>query len=168
MNEDTLKRFWAKVNKSGPVPAHCPELGECWEWTASKHRFGYGYFRYPVNGKATTVYAHRIGWERASGPVPDGKCVLHRCDNPACVRAEHLFLGSKKDNSLDMIRKRRGWQPKLNGERCHQSRLTAEKVVLVRQKFASGVTQTAIAKEFGVTIQAINQVVKGRTWRHVP
>ena len=88
------ERFWAKVQKT---PA-------CWVWTASTSRNGYGKFRLP-EGPLTS--AHRISWEWAYGPVPEGMCVLHRCDNPPCVRPEHLFLGTIADNNHDCVTKGR-------------------------------------------------------------
>jgi hypothetical protein len=79
--------FWDSVIK-GPG---------CWEWTASRQRFGHGTKWH--NGAVRLV--HRIAWEEANGPIPHGLCVLHRCDNPSCVRPEHLFLGTKGDNNVD-------------------------------------------------------------------
>jgi len=101
-----VARFWAKVEKTEG----------CWLWRGAARR-GYGAFS-PQHG--TTRPAHRVAWELAnSAPIPDGLCVLHRCDNPPCVRPDHLFLGTKKDNAQDAIRKgRRG--PK---ERCIRGHL---------------------------------------------
>lgn len=53
------------------------------------------------------LYAHRIAWILAEGDIPDGLFVCHRCDNPSCVNAQHLFLGTPKDNTDDRIRKGR-------------------------------------------------------------
>jgi hypothetical protein len=82
--------FWKSVDKSGP----------CWIWTGHRNNRGYG-----TLGKN---YAHRYSYEKCCGPIPRGLCVLHRCDNPPCVRPDHLFLGTRKDNALDMSAKRRG------------------------------------------------------------
>lgn len=87
-------RFWAKVDRSG----------ECWTWTASAHSFGYG--RFGIGRRVFT--AHRVAWELVNGPVPGGLHVCHRCDNPPCVRPDHLFLGTAKENLRDMIAKGRG------------------------------------------------------------
>ena len=101
--QDDVARFWEKVDKSG----------ECWLWrgSISVKSLGYGVFHV---GNHSTVIAHRYSWELANGPIPkdDGEwCVCHHCDNPKCVRPEHLFLGRDQDNHDDMVRKgRAGWQ----------------------------------------------------------
>jgi hypothetical protein len=98
------ERFWPKVEK---IPFH-----ECWEWTAARKQgsFEYGFF---FDGQRQ-VLAHRFSWTLAHGPIADGLNVLHRCDNPSCVRSDHLFLGTTVDNVADKIAK--GRQPR--GARC--------------------------------------------------
>jgi hypothetical protein len=88
------ERFWPKVRKTGG----------CWEWSAATRLCGYGV----LNVLGRTVDAHRISWELHYGPIPRGMVVCHRCDNPPCVRPDHLFLGTKRDNTHDMLRKGRG------------------------------------------------------------
>lgn len=95
------ERFWAKVYSTIP-PAHRPELGPCWEWTAN-HIQGYGLFR----GPKRYWRAHRISYEWEYGPFPETLWVLHRCDNHPCVRPSHLFLGTAQDNYDDMVAKGR-------------------------------------------------------------
>lgn len=90
----------------------------CWEWVGSKRRYGYGQVYF--NGKSA-VKAHRVAWELAYGPVSDGLCVLHKCDNTACINPDHLFLGSQLDNIRDMnLKGRHGktGKPKLMAT-CH-------------------------------------------------
>jgi hypothetical protein len=96
------ERFWDKVNRDGPIPAHMAHLGPCWVWTAST-RGGYGSIG--ISGRMER--SHRVSWELANGPIPAGLCVLHHCDNPLCVNPGHLFLGTKKDNAKDMYSKGR-------------------------------------------------------------
>lgn len=87
------ERFWAKVERTE----------ECWFWTAARNRAGYGNFW--ANG--SYVNAHVMAYKLAVGDVPIGMFVLHRCDNPACVRPDHLFIGEPVDNTRDMIQKGR-------------------------------------------------------------
>lgn len=96
------ERFWKKVDKNGPIPSHCPELGQCWVWTGAKDDNGYGHIRTAGRGSGGTVLrAHRVMWDLAGEQVPAGLFVCHKCDNPACVRKEHHFLGTAKENGLD-------------------------------------------------------------------
>jgi len=97
-------RFWPKVDKNGSAPEHCPELGPCWVWTGAHVPWGYGQIGLTgrKNGRA-----HVVSWEMHNGPIPDGLWVLHKCDNPPCVRPDHLFLGTVQDNTADMIAKGR-------------------------------------------------------------
>lgn len=107
MPKYTLERFqlryWSKINKNGSIPAHCPELGNCWERTPKVREPPYGMMTF--NGKSTAM--HRISWILAYGEIPDGLWVLHKCDNRLCVRPDHLWLGTPKDNTQDMMRKGR-------------------------------------------------------------
>jgi len=98
-------RLWEKVNRDGPVPPHCPELGPCWIWTRAANKAGYG--KIGSGEGAGTLATHRVSWELTNGRVPDGLFVLHRCDNPPCCNPAHLFLGTSRDNTQDMIAKGR-------------------------------------------------------------
>lgn len=101
------ERFWAKVDKGGPAPAHRPELGPCWLWTAALTEGGYGAFRV---SRALSTTAHRWSYEHDRGPIPDGVFVCHHCDVPQCVRPDHLFLGTLLVNNQDMFGKGRSRQ----------------------------------------------------------
>lgn len=95
------ERFWEKVDKSG----------DCWVWTGALGGRGYGYIAKPggsaANPGAHMIPAHRVSWEIANGQIPDGLLVCHHCDNPRCVRPDHMFLGTDLDNARDRERKGR-------------------------------------------------------------
>ncbi len=154
-----IKRFWSKVDKSG----------ECWLWTASRKPNGYGQF----TKKPLVFYAHRVAYEATYGPIPDGLNVCHRCDNPPCVRPDHLFLGTPLDNTRDKIAKGRarygrgGGGVRHRGEQSPQSKLTETTVRAIRRAYACGAHQASLAREYGVSARAIAFAVQGITWAHV-
>lgn len=78
-------------------------MSECIEWAGARNRQGYGITYKDGKGRR----AHRVAWEEANGPIPEGLFVCHSCDNPPCVNSEHLFLGTPNDNVQDMLRKGR-------------------------------------------------------------
>lgn len=144
------ERFWEKVDKSG----------ECWEWTAGKNSSGYGKFN--VNGKTTS--SHRFSYEIANGYIPDGMLVCHRCDNPACIRPSHLFVGTDGDNARDRNAKGRA----AKGEEQGGSKLTEKDVKKIRDEYSHGkTTQENLAKKYGVWQRTISDVVNRITWEHV-
>lgn len=156
------ERFWEKVSKDGPVPAHCPDLGPCWVWTAgiNRQRGGYGMF---ALRKGVIRRAHRIAWELSRDPIPDGIDVLHRCDNPPCVRPDHLFLGTDADNVADMIRK--GRAARIVGSQ-RSRKLTEADVAAIREARSQHVPGPVLAERYGVTKTVIYQVSR-RGWAHV-
>lgn len=102
------ERFWAKVDKRGPVSESEPDLGPCWLWAAVINRStGYGSF-YPKHGE--TVGAHRYAYELANGSIPDGYQVHHRCHTRACVRPDHLIATTRAAN-MAQRKNRRGNEP---------------------------------------------------------
>lgn len=112
--------------------------------------------------------AHVYSWQLHYGEIQDSLHVLHHCDNPECVRPEHLFLGTQKDNSDDMIRK--GRDRKACGEENVNAKLTDAAVRDIRRRYVRGsarLGQVALAQEYGVSQLLISLVVRGKVWRHV-
>jgi hypothetical protein len=154
-------RFWAKVNKNGPVPLHVPELGQCWEWTAYRGKFGYG--EVGRSRPRRVELAHRVAWEFANGPAGE-MCVLHKCDHPPCVRASHLFLGTRTENMADKIRKGRQTRGAAQGRAV----LNEETVIRARQMRASGIKTGAISRALGIKYTTLRAVLSRQSWRHLP
>jgi len=149
------RRFWEKVGV--PVDEH-----SCWEWKAARLWNGYGSFY--LNGKMQG--AHRVAWALVNGPIPRGEgfhgtCVLHRCDNRACVRPEHLFLGTNADNVRDRNEKSR----QAKGEAHADAKLTKGQVYAIR---ADPRLQREIAADYGVRQNTVSYIKTRTTWSHLP
>lgn len=125
-----------------------------------------GYGRKAVNGKP--ILAHRLAWTEANGEIPEGMQVLHKCDNPPCINVDHLFLGTNADNMRDKAKKGRGVTPGLSGEQHYNSKLTAQQVTEIRKKYIPyKVTYKMLAKEYGVHLNTIHELINNKTWREV-
>lgn len=159
MTDTTTRNFWKRVNKEGAIPPHRPELGNCWVWTSSLSKSGYGQHCYPPS----ILHTHRLSWIMHFGVIPEGKWVLHKCDNPSCVRPDHLFLGTPQDNTDDMVSKNR----QVQGEDVTQAKLTKDQVVEIRKRWSARLTQQKLADEYGVNVGTINMALY-RTWKGVP
>ena len=142
----------------------------CWMWTGtvstSRHgeQFDHGTLNMKrEDGQWIPEPAYRVAWRLYVGEIPAGMCVCHKCDNRMCVNPAHLFVGTHRDNSLDMTRK--GRHPVFRIGSSHRfAKLNEEKV---RAILASDETLNELAERFGVSIGAIGHVRKRRTWRHV-
>ena len=132
-----------------------PDSG-CRLWTAGRDTNGYGIFW----AQGTSWRAHRLAWIFSHGPIEDGRCVLHRCDTPACVNLAHLFLGTFEDNTRDMVAKgRQRW-----GGVPASAKLTKDQVRDIRKMLAGDTPQNAIAESFGVSPSASSAIRHGRLW----
>ena len=144
---DWRARFEARINRTDT----------CWLWTGATSVAGYGTMK--VNGTLTPT--HRIAYALSNGPIPDGMQVCHRCDTPACVRPDHLFIGTFGDNMRDKIQKGRA----AHGTQLPQARLTPALVRSILERVAAGtITQRAIASELNIHPTAISRVVNKRRW----
>ena len=149
------ERFWECVDVfNGPVH---PIFGRCWVWTAGMSPKGYGTF-----WLGTPQRAHRVSWSFLHGPIPDGKQVLHHCDNPSCVRPRHLFLGSGTSNMEDRDRKGR----QARGERQGIAKLNTSAVRKIR-KLRDAFSQSELAELFGVCRDTIYKIQNRTAWGHV-
>lgn len=144
----------------------------CWEWTAGRSGTGYGALSIRLPGgtpgklRWLQLKPHRVSWELHNGPIPDGLLVCHRCDNPPCVRPDHLFLGTHADNMRDMAMKKRagGFRP---GKAHPRAKMSDEIVRAVRYLVAFGHSHHTVAECFGVTRPAVSQVIRRSNWKHV-
>lgn len=160
------ERFWRYVDKDGPVPEHCPELGRCWLWTGEPDRAGYGRLTtWTRQGGKGSVKVHRLSLSMAMGrPLANSEKALHRCDVRLCVNPAHLYAGTPADNSADAVERLR--MP--FGERNVNAKLTSAQVLEIRARYANGgVRQADLAAEYGVGQAAISRVVRRAGWHHV-
>jgi len=145
-------RFWDGVDQS---PGQGPS-GDCWEWTKGRVEQGYGRLSVGLG----EVRAHRLSFEIAFGPIPEGLMVCHHCDNPPCCNPSHLFVGTNTDNMADMATKGRS----LQGTRHHKAKLTDDDVRAIR---ADCRMQIEIAPAYGVTQGLIGMIKRGEVWKHL-
>lgn len=152
-------RFWAKVIRSDEG---------CWDWSGSKDRHGYG--RISLGGKRGPIWeAHRVSWLLHFGEAQAGLEVCHRCDNPACTRPDHLFLGTHGDNMRDAVAKGRNAPPPLHvGTDAAKAKLTPELVTEMRRRRAAGESTANLAKAYGINVSSAKRIIARRYWRAVP
>lgn len=143
-------RFWAQTNKREP--------NQCWLWVGATDNDGYG--RMGGGGRGKHLRAHRVSWELHNGKINKGKFILHKCDNPTCVNPKHLFVGTPKDNSEDMVTKKRQAKGEANGS----SRFTGAQIIAIR---ADTRLQKIIAIDYSTNQAHISAIKTRRVWRHI-
>jgi len=131
------------------IAAYTKRSSGCWEWVGARNAHGYC----TLNVTSGSTLVHRRVWELEHGPVPAGIGVLHRCDNPGCVRLDHLFLGTHADNMADKQAKSR-----------FNRKLTVRAVLAIRKSKAA---QKVLADKYDVSLATISLVRRGRIWRHL-
>lgn len=142
----------------------------CWLWAGARTTNGYGAIR--VGGRMAR--AHRVAWELAYGPIPEGLDVLHRCDVPVCVNPSHLFLGTDSDNQLDASAKGRHGM-KRHPERSSfkgrvistrgNAKLTQAQVREIRSLGAGGWSVMVLAQRFSISESNVRAILSRETWR---
>lgn len=148
-NKSPESRFWAKVAKTD----------DCWLWQGTTASDGYGVFGI----KGRYLKAHRMSYALAYGPIPDGLLVCHRCDVRACVRPDHLFLGTNDDNSKDMVAK--GRSPR--GEQVTIAALTEPTVREARALYQQGFQCSVLARKYHVNWSTMYRALTRQYWKHV-
>ncbi len=173
--------FWKRVRKAEG----------CWEWQGAKSPSGYG----NLTAAGRTWRAHRFAWIISNGPIPPGLYVLHSCDNPCCVRPDHLTIGDGKENMAQakarsrLASGERHWtvvnpenvgrgdshytrtRPQLiiRGSDHYAAQFTEAQVVEFRRRYARGdISQAELARQAGLKTRTMGKILTGQTWRHVP
>ena len=143
-----MERFWKYVIRAD---------NNCWEWIGATNEYGHGLLT--ITGK--TVMAHRLSYEYHIGPIPHKMWVLHNCDTAGCTNPNHLYLGNRVKNVVDMLNRKR----QAFGERNHAAKLTDKIVSDIRK---SKLTNKQLAVRYSVTDQTIAKARSGKTWKHLP
>lgn len=134
----------------------------CWLWNGKD-----GYGRFHSRMLNLRLRAHRFAWFLLHGELPaEGLVVCHACDTPLCVNPEHLWLGTRSDNTKDMWQKGRANPGHPKGEANGTSKLTVADVTQIRQVYRKGLG-CSLARQYGVSPQVIHAVVTRKSWRHV-
>ena len=157
-------------NQSYIIERSIPEPNTgCWLWAGSTKGKGtlnsYGNIS---QGKNKHISAHRFSYLAFNGEIPKGNWVLHKCDTPACVNPEHLFLGNRDINAADRKAKNRGYldNGKRRGEEHPRATLTWAQVRQIRAMYIPyKITCPMIAKKFNVGISAVELIVSNKTWK---
>lgn len=144
LTQKDIDRFWSHVDKSG----------DCWLWTGALNEDRYG--RFQLDG---AIYnASRVAWVIAHGAIPPKFDICHACDNPSCVRPDHLFSGTHSANLRDMVNKGRATYAKLQPHQIPE----------IRHLRRVGLPLKKIAKMYGVSLALISMIVHRRIWCDIP
>lgn len=169
MSNSIIERF----NKN----ASLPDENGCMNWKGRLSKKGYSVMGIGsrLDNSRKTVYVHRVSFELHKGLIPDGMLVCHSCDNRKCVNPEHLFLGSSKDNSQDMVKKGRAGMKKgiippqfmKNIIGKENAKLTIEQVKNIKKRLLENEYYVDLAKEYGVSRSCISDIKRNATWKNV-
>lgn len=160
MDKAIVDKFWSHVQRGDG----------CWTWTKGRMTAGYGQLKI----KGRQVGAHRVAWVLTNGPIADGLYVCHHCDNPICVRPDHLFVGTNSDNQKDAVKKGRNKiaAHRARGMSNHAAKITLEMSARIIEMSRQGIPKMRIGRELGVSPRQILDVVQGKHWtvtgRHSP
>lgn len=152
-------RVWENIDQSAGPDA-------CWPWKLTKDHKGYGKLS-NVNGRPGSRTAHRLAYELTFGVIPNGLCVCHSCDNPACCNPRHLWLGTPGDNNRDMFAKGRNVSAPLRGSTQHAAKLCESDIPEIKAAIVAGESKGNIARRKGVSRRTIQFIALGKRWAHV-
>lgn len=168
------KKYYCEADVlAGALEKSIPEPNSgCWLWLGATGPFGHGRFHHPFRKKG--LQAHRFIYESLRGEIPSDLIACHKCDNPACVNPDHIFIGTQADNMADMRRKGRGsepprkdWPAVMRHTAHHWQKLTIDQVVEIKKRLAAGERQHIIAADYGVARNTIGNIAQGIRWAHV-
>lgn len=160
-NEEYLKNLNYRLVKNSKLNTE----NQCIEWIASKDRCGYGKVCISRNGKETETKAHRASWLVYNGKIPNDKIVCHKCDNPSCIRIEHLYLGTFKDNMQDKVKKGRHKGPR--GETHHMAKISEIQAREILEMKGKGITSIEISKKYNICSSSVTGIWARRIWKHL-
>lgn len=132
---------------------------DCWPWTGWFNSNGYG----QIKDGNKALLAHRVSYALHVGDIPPGMCVIHRCDNPACVNPNHLRLGSKVENNLDKVVRDRCSK----GEETKNNKVLSHQITEIRNRRAAGETLASIGKSFGLGTSQVWRISRNESWAHI-
>jgi hypothetical protein len=152
---DIVDKFWSKVK-------YPENIDDCWEWSSGLFESGYGQFG--ISSKIK-ISAHRFAFQYYNGSIPKGYIICHRCDNKKCCNPNHLFLGTCKDNSEDMVRKGRS----IKGEKIHTSILTECDVIetLTSLYYGNKISYQEFNLKYSVEGRQLKNIVNRITWKYI-
>lgn len=152
-----VETFWKNVRKTD----------YCWEYIKRIDTKGYG--RIQIYGKKQDLRAHRASWMLHNGKIPPNTFVCHKCDNPCCIRPDHLFLGSPKDNIRDMMLKGRqapSHKTAHFGEDNAASKITSMIAQIIRAKYKTDLySQQQLADQYGINQRSVSNIILHKTWK---
>lgn len=169
---DAKGRIISVVDKSAAFKSkikYSEDIEDCWEWLAGKDWDGYGMFWHTNRN----VRAARYSYELFVDKIPIGYLICHKCDNTGCVNPNHLFLGTPKDNTQDMIKKgrnafKKGIHPEhLKNIAPSNKKLTIDQIKYIKTHQKKQGSLSGLAKEFNVSLSCVCAVYCGRTWRDI-
>jgi len=155
IKQSDIDRFNSKIEKL--------ESG-CWIFIGAKDEHGYGAFH-----SNTYRRAHRFSWFMHHGLIPDGLFVLHKCDNPPCIRVDHLYLGDYSQNTKDMMDRNRQSTPKITyiGEQSKAARITNEQALHIKKLLEEGICSSKIARIVDVSNHIVYRIKTKKCWKHL-